>query len=371
MPLAQRPPLDRQRPLEQRLGARQVALVPERVGQVGQDRGDLRVVLAERPPLVRQGLAEERLGGGVVALRHQQPAEVVQADREVRMTGGEEPAAEDERLAQERLGLGVLALGGESDAQEAHALGGQPVALAEEASPQRQGLPEERDGGGEVPARPQQQPEVAQAGGDLRVLAAEELPAHGERVAQQDLRCREVPLVAEQTAEPARALRHVVMGAAAVQRPPLRERAAEERLGPLVHPQLAVDLADRAEHLRLHGGLRRQLPLDPPPAGVEELAGGDVAAARLVGVRDLEEADQEVADRGGARRLAGDAPGLQRDGDGVAGEEGDEEGGGGERDPVAAHELPRPVADAAAARRDRQAGAMALEVLEQPVAPTE
>jgi hypothetical protein len=123
------------------------------------------------------------------------------------------------------------------------------------------------------------------------------------------------------------------------------------RLGLLVQPQLAVDGAHRAEQARLRQRLPGQFTPDALAAGVEDLARGDRVAARLVGIGDLEQPDQEARHLPRGLGFHARAP-LGVDGaDHAGGRAGDPEQDGGQRHgacrdtgAVAAHELPHAIA---------------------------
>src|SRR6185503_477731 len=78
-----------------------------------------------------------------------------------------------------------------------------------------------------------------------------------------------------------------------------------------IETEVDVDPPDGVEERGLHVGLPLQLTADALRAGVEDLAGGDGAAVRGVGIGDLEEIDQELGDLLGLEALAVGAPLLQ------------------------------------------------------------
>ncbi len=101
------------------------------------------------------------------------------------------------------------------------------------------------------------------------------------------------------------------------------EGLPQQLLALVVEAELDIDGADRVHHLGAHPRLVVESGLDLLGTAVEQLAGGDRVAARLGGIRDLEQVDQERGDapRGfglevGSVALAGDAPGLESHGDG-------------------------------------------------------
>ena len=140
-----------------------------------------------------------------------------------------------------------------------------------------------------------------------------------------------------------------------------------------VEPERGVDGGDRGVELGVHGPVRRELPVEPGRPLVEQLARGDRPPSRFVRIREREDADQEIFDRGELARFACGLPPLP---EGDAETDGERSAGGrdrGDPHPVAAHELDRALDPIPAARGDRPALEVPAEVfgerLRRGVAP--
>ena len=146
--------------------------------------------------------------------------------------------------------------------------------------------------------------EGVEALGHPRIVRSQGGLADRERALEQRPGLRVAALPFLEAADALEALGDLQALAAEELRPCLQS-LAQQGGRPVVEAELLVDGADRLEQTRLHPRLAGQLAVEPPGAQVEDLAGGDVAAAALLGVRDLEQIHQEAGD------LLGLVAGLQ------------------------------------------------------------
>ena len=155
-----------------------------------------------------------------------------------------------------------------------------------------------------------------------------------------------------------------------------RQGVVQYLLSVLVLPEAVVNGTHRCQQCRLGCRLILQPGLQAPRARVQQLAGGDLVAAVLFGIRQLEQVDQKArylasADALLLRALAllcGPVA-LRRDShrlDVGRGRKGDDQHehahARGDGEPVTAHELRGPIAQGIAARYDGQAVQVALNV---------
>ena len=132
------------------------------------------------------------------------------------------------------------------------------------------------------------------------------------------------------------------------------QRAAQVLLRRLQQSEDLVELSDDPQHLRVQLRLRSQLALDPLRAPIQQLAGGDLLAARFGRVVHLEDADQELLDRLGPGGLPPCLAGLPQRSHHASQDREEDQRGGGDPDTVPRDELPRAVAQRVLARQNRQ-----------------
>lgn len=176
-------------------------------------------------------MSEQSLGLVAAAADREQPAEAVEFVGNVAMkVGSIQPAVEGQGLAQEILGLGVLA--------------------ADLKHPRQ----------------------IVETAGNLGMLVTEELAADRQCLAMHLFRQPVFPAVGFLHRQVIAVLRHLEV-MRTVELATQRQRLCEQRLGAIVNPQAAVDLADDVQQLGAHLRLTVELLFDLSRPPVEELAG--------------------------------------------------------------------------------------------------
>ena len=320
---------------------------------------------ADEHRVERDGLADEPLGPVVVPLAPRERRELAEALGDVGVEVAVEAAAHGERFVVVPFGV-VVAPGIEVRLAEAieQASGGIVVAVVERAL-HGEGFEERHFGGGPLAALLEQKRLRLERPGEVFVGPVVGRPLRRETESEEGVRRVEVAEVDVEIGEGG-------LGAGRRERvgvEPLVEGEAtpEKPFGVVPKPERLVDAAERAEHLRLHFGLGRELVLDPVRAFGEELPRGDLGPPRLGRVGELEQPGEERRD---LRRLSGfelGAVALGGEAEGVEPDDGGEHGHDPRRrrhaDTVAHDELPQPVGGRRAAGFDGDAAPVAADVV--------
>ena len=192
---------------------------------------------------------------------------------------------------------------------------------------------------------------------------------HRERLPELALGLVEPALVHPHGSESGEAHRHA-RAIAGKPRAPERERLIGERRRRLEEADPQVDPRDRVEEVGLDGRLGGELGPEQPRALLEDLPRRDVLPAGLLGIGDLEEADEELLDARGTQRLRRrvarvrlGAARLPRRAREARHEREEDERGGCGAGPVPSKELPRAVEERVRPRADRLAGQVPPQVL--------
>ena len=317
----------RQRPLVVRPSRGAVPMVAQGVAQLDPRRGRVRVIGSEALLQDLQGALEPWPGGFGVKRFQQRVAEVPQGQPDLGVPWTERGFEDGQRALLVAAGRREVALGFEHPAQ------------ADERAPH---------------VRP-----------DIRLIGAESRFADRQRFLVERPGRLVLGSLGEHPGEP--------MERGGKVQPVFARQAApdvhgpfEERLRLVIKREVPVDVAHHCHQVGLQLRLVRQLGLDPRRAVVEELAGGDLLAARLGRRRHLEQPAQEARHLGGPRRREPRPVALAGQLDRVGRCQGRDEQQGrrcrADRRQVAPHELAGAVGPGVRPRGDGPAFQVALDV---------